>query len=271
MVYGRLFCRGQSCRKALMSICSDGQKSSNSSRKVRRTPSPVNHWYVCLSSARSATTFRSSSLLTNAASFFKNCRPGAWQRSQYNVNASRTVHGVGKGFFTGRSTPLARTNPMECSKSPATPKRSANQSTVSVGFRGNTSKLSAVRQSIAGMDLTSMSRCFVVFPAVASATCRSSRSDTTAAKCDWKYHFPKMSAPPTCTKGSTGNFLASSCTSARSCNEATTLSAVCCWCSWLASAPSLPHALRRAGHKPFSFHCSKSSSMFWSSSPTPNS
>lgn len=33
------------------------------------------------------------------------------------------------------------------------------------------SKLSAVRQSIAGMDLTSMSRCFVVFPAVASATC----------------------------------------------------------------------------------------------------
>mmetsp|Transcript_73301 Transcript_73301/g.184692 ORF Transcript_73301/g.184692 Transcript_73301/m.184692 type:complete len:239 (+) Transcript_73301:1407-2123(+) len=122
------------------------------------------------------------------------------------------------------------------------------------------------------MDFTSKSRCFVVLPASGSATCRSSYSETTCAWCAWKYHFPKMSEPPTCTNGSTGNLRAFSWISARRGKPAITSFAESCPDFSLPSSfsPS-PAAFLRAAHKPFSFHCSKSSSMFWSSSPSPRS
>mmetsp|Transcript_61812 Transcript_61812/g.188758 ORF Transcript_61812/g.188758 Transcript_61812/m.188758 type:complete len:211 (-) Transcript_61812:322-954(-) len=207
------------------------------------------------------------------ASFFAADRVGAWHKSQYKLSASRTVHGAGNGFFTGRSTPSARTNASELSSSVCAPSRLANHSTMFSGLLGNTSRLSAVRQSMAGIDLTSKSKCFVLLPAGASGTCRSSRSTTTADWCAWKYHLPRMSAPPTCTNGSTGKPLASALSFTRRGKAATASSAVGRPPVGEPSAWSniLPQALRKAGHKPLSFHCSKSSSIFWSSSPKPRS
>mmetsp|Transcript_152 Transcript_152/g.449 ORF Transcript_152/g.449 Transcript_152/m.449 type:complete len:220 (-) Transcript_152:510-1169(-) len=183
----------------------------------------------------------------------------------------RTVHGVGNGFFTALSTPAARANVRLLSSWSATPSHAANHSTVSAGLRGSTSRLSAVFQSREGCCLMSRSMCFVVFPAAGSPTWRISEHAETGARKAPKYHLPSTSAPPTCTNGSIGKSLAASLTSARSCsfwNAASGVSRASETSSetWETLAP---RAVCRAAHRPVSFHCSQSSSMFWSSSPIP--
>mmetsp|Transcript_90660 Transcript_90660/g.234075 ORF Transcript_90660/g.234075 Transcript_90660/m.234075 type:complete len:312 (+) Transcript_90660:473-1408(+) len=207
IVYGRLFWRGHSCKKVPKSKSAVGRSSSNISRRLRRTPSPVIHLYASVSCRSFSSAAWSAGSLANAASFFMAARDGHTQRSQYRASASRTVHGVGKGFFTALSTPGARVKLTLLSSSASTPSRCANQFTVSSGLQGSTSKLSAVFQSSDGIFETSTSMCFVVSPASTSTTCRSCSTLLTGACAAPKYHLPSTSAPPTCTSGSTGSSL----------------------------------------------------------------
>mmetsp|Transcript_73301 Transcript_73301/g.184693 ORF Transcript_73301/g.184693 Transcript_73301/m.184693 type:complete len:205 (+) Transcript_73301:591-1205(+) len=82
IVYGRFFCRGHSCKNVPKSTSAEAKKSSKSSLKLNRTPSPVNHWYVCLSSMSPSKTARSPSSRMKVANFFSAALLGAAQRSQ---------------------------------------------------------------------------------------------------------------------------------------------------------------------------------------------
>mmetsp|Transcript_24403 Transcript_24403/g.56239 ORF Transcript_24403/g.56239 Transcript_24403/m.56239 type:complete len:448 (-) Transcript_24403:835-2178(-) len=204
IVYGLLLCLGQSWRKVLRSISAEEKKNANSSMKLKRMLGPVSHWYASRSSTRAVTAALSCSSLTKAANWRSTLLGGAVARSQKSVNALRIVQGTGKGLRTALSTPLALTNATLLSRSSSTPSLFANHSTSRSGFSANTSRLSAVFQFSAGKPRMSTSMCFVVRPSSTFGCCRNSFATSTGACDAAKYHFPKTSAPPTCTKGSTG-------------------------------------------------------------------